>query len=66
VRALAQVSPMNHVFEGMRGVVIAGDPPVWRLVVATGENVLYLALTAALVARTFRGALDRGSLPKLR
>ena len=66
VRALAQASPMNHVFEGMRAIVIAGDAPVWRLVVATVENVAYLALTAALVARTFRSALDRGALPKLR
>jgi hypothetical protein len=40
--------------------------PIGRLVAATAENLLYLGLTAALVARTFRGALDRGALPKLR
>ena len=66
VWVMAQASPMNHVFEGMRAVVATGHPPLWRLAVATGENLLYLALTAALVARTFRSALDRGSLPKLR
>ncbi len=66
VRALAQASPMNHVFEGMRAVVTHGGVPVGRLVVATLENLVYLALTAALVARTFRSALDRGALPKLR
>jgi hypothetical protein len=57
---------MNHVFEGMRTVVTTGQMPLWRLVAATAENLVYLALTAALVARTFRGALDRGALPKLR
>jgi ABC-2 type transport system permease protein len=66
VRALAQASPMNHVFEGMRAVVTTGTLPLWRLAAATAENLAYLALTAALVARTFRGALDRGALPKLR
>ena len=64
--AIAQTSPMNHVFEGMRAVVINGEAPVWRIVVATAENALYLTLTAALVTRTFRSALERGALPKLR
>jgi ABC-2 type transport system permease protein len=66
VRTIAQGSPMNHVFEGMRAVVTTGEMPLWRLAAATAENLVYLALTAALVARTFRGALDRGALPKLR
>ena len=66
VRALAQASPMNHVFEGMRAIVTVGEMPVWRLAAATAENLVYLALTAALVAWTFRNALDRGALPKLR
>jgi len=66
VRLAAQASPMNHIFEGMRAVVTTGAMPVWRLVAATAENLVYLALTAALVARVFRNALDRGALPKLR
>jgi ABC-2 type transport system permease protein len=66
VWAIAQTSPMNHVFEGMRAVVINGEAPVWRIVVATAENALYLTLTATLVTRTFRSALERGALPKLR
>jgi ABC-2 type transport system permease protein len=66
VRTIAQGSPMNHVFEGMRAVVTTGEMPLWRLAAATAENLIYLGLTAALVARTFRGALDRGALPKLR
>src|SRR5262249_1735144 len=35
IRAVAQASPMNHVFEGMRAVVTTGTTPVWRLAVAT-------------------------------
>ena len=66
VRLVAQGSPMNHVFEGMRAVINTGHMPLWRLAAATVENLIFLALTAALVARTFRGALDRGALPKLR
>ena len=66
VRLAAQASPMNHVFEGMRAVVTTGAMPLWRLAAATAENLVYLALTAALVARVFRNALDRGALPKLR
>jgi ABC-2 type transport system permease protein len=66
VRLAAQASPMNHVFEGMRAVVTTGTMPLWRLAAATAENLVYLALTAALVARVFRNALDRGALPKLR
>ena len=66
MRTIAQASPMNHVFEGMRAVVTTGTLPLWRLAAATAENLVYLALTAALVARVFRNALDRGALPKLR
>jgi ABC-2 type transport system permease protein len=66
VRLAAQASPMNHVFEGMRAVITTGAMPLWRLAAATAENLVYLALTAALVARVFRNALDRGALPKLR
>jgi ABC-2 type transport system permease protein len=66
MQTIAQASPMNHVFEGMRAVVTRGEMPLDRLVLASVENVLYLALTAAVVGRTFRGALERGALPKLR
>jgi ABC-2 type transport system permease protein len=66
MQTIAQASPMNHVFEGMRAVVTQGEMPLRRLVLASVENVVYLMLTAAIVARTFRGALERGALPKLR
>jgi ABC-2 type transport system permease protein len=66
LQAIARAIPLTHVFEGMRAVVLGGTLPPARLAAATAENVLFLALAAALVAVTFRGALERGALPKLR
>jgi len=66
VRAVARAIPATHVFEGMRGVVIDGHLAWGRVALATGENVVYLALATALVAWTFRVALTRGLLAKLR
>lgn len=64
-RAIARAVPANHVFEGMRAVLIEHRMAWDRLWIATAENALYLALAAALVAFTFRVALRRGLLPKL-
>jgi len=66
VRAVARAIPATHVFEGMRGVVIEGRLAWGRVALATAENVVYLALATALVAWTFRVALTRGLLAKLR
>ena len=66
VRAVARAIPATHVFEGMRGVVIDGRLAWGRVAIATGENAVYLALATALVAWTFRIALTRGLLAKLR
>lgn len=63
---VARAIPLTHVFEGMRGVLTTGTVPPGRLAAAALLNLAYLAGAAALVARTFRGALDRGALPKLR
>jgi ABC-2 type transport system permease protein len=65
-RALAQANPANHVFEGMRAVLLEGRFDGARLAWAAGLNLLYLAGAAALVAWVFRIALRRGLLPKLR
>jgi ABC-2 type transport system permease protein len=66
LQTVADAIPLTHVFEGMRTVVATGAFPAGRLAIATAANVVYLAAAAGLVALTFRGALDRGSLPKLR
>ena len=66
LRAVARAVPANHVFEGMRAVVTEGRLIGDRVLLATVENVVYLAAAAALVAGVFRLALTRGLLPKLR
>jgi len=64
-RAIARAVPANHVFEGMRALLIERRMAWDRLWIATAENAVYLVLAAALVAFTFRVALRRGLLPKL-
>jgi len=64
-RAIARAVPANHVFEGMRALLIDHRMAWDRLWIATAENALYLALAAALVSFTFGVALRRGLLPKL-
>ena len=65
-RAIARLVPANHVFEGMRAVVLEGRMPWDRVAIATALNLVYLELASALVAAVFRIALRRGLLPKLR
>jgi ABC-2 type transport system permease protein len=66
VRAIARALPADHVFEGMRAVVLEGRFAWDRVAIATAENAVYLALATALVAWVFRVALTRGLLAKLR
>jgi ABC-2 type transport system permease protein len=66
LRSIARAVPANHIFEGMRAVVIAGRFPTDRIILATGLNLLYLAAAAATVAWVYRIALTRGLLPKAR
>jgi ABC-2 type transport system permease protein len=66
LRAVARAVPADHVFEGMRAVVMGRGFPADRIVVATAENLAYLAAAAATVAWVFRIALRRGFLPKVR
>jgi len=66
VRAVARMIPANHVFEGMRAVVLEHRFAWDRFALATAENVAYLLLSSALVAWVFQVALRRGLLPKVR
>jgi ABC-2 type transport system permease protein len=65
-RAIAQAVPANHVFEGMRAVVLEGRLDGTRLLLATATNLAYLAGAGALVAWVYRVALERGLLPKVK
>ncbi len=66
LRAVARAIPADHVFEGMRAVVIEKRFATDRIVLATVENLLYLGMAAALLAFVHRIALTRGLLPKVR
>jgi ABC-2 type transport system permease protein len=65
-KLVARAIPADHVFEGMRSVVMEGRMDWGRLGWATTLNLLYLALAAAVTAWVFRVALRRGLLPKVR
>ena len=64
-RAVAQAVPANHVFEGMRALLLEGRFATDRLVLATALNLLYLFGAAALIGWVYRVALRRGLLPKV-
>lgn len=62
---VANAMPPAHVFEGMRAVM-AGMPLDLRgLAIAFGLNVIYLALAAAIFARTLASAREKGNLVKV-
>ncbi|MFZ4597602.1 MAG: ABC transporter permease [Terrimicrobiaceae bacterium] len=65
LQPVALALPSTHVFEAMRAV-LAGNPlPQSELIIASGLNVLYLALAAWLFAVTLRNARQRGLLVKI-
>ena len=64
-RAVAQAVPANHVFEGMRALLLEGRFAADRLILATALNLLYLFGAAALIGWVYRVALRRGLLPKV-
>jgi ABC-2 type transport system permease protein len=62
VRPIALALPSAHVFEGMRAA-LAGGGILWsELGWAVGLNIVWMAAAAALFARQFRIARERGAL----
>jgi ABC-2 type transport system permease protein len=66
LRAVAQLVPANHVFEGMRGVLLHGTFDWTRLAWAAGTNLIFLSLSAATFISAFRSAHRNGLLTKMR
>lgn len=66
LRAIAQLVPANHVFEGMRGVLLTGTFAWDRLAWSAGTNLLWLATGAAVFAFAFHSAHRNGLLTKMR
>ena len=66
LRHVAQLVPANHVFEGMRGVLLNGTFAWDRLAWSIGTNLLYLAGASAYFLWVFRVARRKGLLTKIR
>jgi ABC-2 type transport system permease protein len=66
LRDVAQFVPANHVFEGMRGVLVEGRFAWDRLAWALLTNALYLGVAGAYFLWVFGVARQKGLLTKLR
>lgn len=66
LRAIAQLVPANHVFEGMRGVLLHGTFAWDRFAWAVSTNLIFLALSVTIFISAFRSAHRNGLLTKMR
>ncbi len=66
LRGVAQLVPSNHVFEGMRGVLLKGELAWDRLAFAALTNGLYRAVAGTYFVWVFRIARRKGLLTKIR
>ncbi len=66
LRRVAQFVPADHVFEGMRSVLVEGRFAWDRLLWALLTNALYLALAGAYFIWVFNVARSKGLLTKIR
>jgi ABC-2 type transport system permease protein len=65
LKAIAWVNPAAHVFEGMRAVLSAAEPPVLNLALALGLNGLLLVGVVAWFYRTIAYCQDQGLLVRV-
>jgi ABC-2 type transport system permease protein len=66
LRYVAQLVPANHVFEGMRGVLLQGTFAWDRFGWSVATNLLYLVVASAYFLWVFRTARRKGLLTKIR
>jgi ABC-2 type transport system permease protein len=66
LRYVAQLVPANHVFEGMRGVLLDGTFSWERFTWSLATNAVYMAVAAAYFLWVFRTARRKGLLTKIR
>lgn len=66
LRRVAQFVPADHVFEGMRSVLVEGRFAWDRLIWALLTNALYLAVAGAYFIWVFNVARSKGLLTKIR
>jgi ABC-2 type transport system permease protein len=65
LRAIAQMNPAAHVFEGMRTVITAGSFPAQSLAWAVGLNALYLAVLVVWFHLMFTACKEKGLLVRV-
>lgn len=66
LRAIAQLVPANHVFEGMRSVLLHGTFSWDRFIWSIATNVGWLVLGGIIFMTAFRSAHRNGLLTKMR
>jgi ABC-2 type transport system permease protein len=65
LKAIAWVNPAAHIFEGMRTVLTTQAVPATNLALASGLNLLYLAVVVGWFHYTFNVCKERGSLVRV-
>lgn len=65
LKPIAMANPAAHIFEGMRGVLTSGSPPLTNLAWAGSLNALLLVLVIAWFYRTFAYCKEQGLLVRV-
>lgn len=65
VRAIADLIPSSHAFEGMRAVINTGVFPAKELLQASLLNALYFIASLIFFMKIFKKVLLRGIIPKI-
>jgi ABC-2 type transport system permease protein len=65
LRVVAWFLPSAHAFEGMRSIIQNGLFPTREILLATGLNLVYLALACQFFTKTHRKVLQLGIIPKI-
>lgn len=65
LQKVAALVPSSYVFEGMRALLLKGVLKGETLLKASFLNLLYLLASYLLFMKVYRGALHRGSIPKI-
>jgi ABC-2 type transport system permease protein len=65
LQRIAAFVPASHIFEGMRDVIETGRIPIRHLAMATGLNLVYLAVISLFFFLMFREVKKRGLLVRV-
>lgn len=57
---IAAVIPSSYVFEGMREIIVRNDMDVYKLIIASGLNFIYLVLSLVFLSWMFKISKNKG------